>query len=53
MIRIEMQGMCKDCPCADLELASIETFEDGTKWFVKCTHEDACRRARRKERDNP
>lgn len=48
MISIKMQGMCEECPCADLELDSI-TFADGIKWFVKCTHEDACKRSRRDE----
>lgn len=42
-IDIQFSGMCKGCGKADLDIYSF-TFTNGNKWFIRCTHEDACNR---------
>ena len=43
MIRIEMDGMCKSCMYADLELDCVYLDISGQKfWTIKCIHRDAC-----------
>lgn len=43
MIRIVMDGMCKGCKYADLELDYYNlSFSGGKEWIIKCNHRDAC-----------
>ena len=42
MIRIEMDGMCEGCRCADLELDYFFGMNNEKNWFIKCDHRDAC-----------
>ena len=48
MIKIEMTGICKDCPCAELQLErmDVEQFNayDTVYWDIHCEHEEACER---------
>lgn len=43
MLRIEMDGICEGCKCADLELDYFGTAS-GKEWFINCTHRNACDR---------
>ena len=45
MIKLEMTGMCKGCPHADLRVECM--YVDGIvyEYAVVCNHEPACRRA--------
>ena len=43
-IEIQFSGMCEGCGKADLDIQSFYTSTNGNKWFVRCTHEDACNR---------
>lgn len=51
MIEIKMTGMCKGCPCADLELDKMlfENFEGMSEnvWTIQCIHEGSCERMKR------
>lgn len=42
MISIVMDGKCKDCPYADLELTCIGGALGMKFWCIRCTHEYAC-----------
>ena len=43
-IEIQFSGMCEGCNKSDLNLYSFNTTMGGTKWFIRCAHEDACNR---------
>ena len=47
-VKIEMDGMCKGCEEAELELSSVivEQFDCTTRklWDLRCIHEPVCRR---------
>lgn len=42
-IDIQFSGMCKGCGKANLDIQSF-TLTNGNRWFIRCTHEDACSR---------
>lgn len=46
MVRIEFDGYCKGCKCAELELECLETDEYPDKvnkfWTAVCVHQDIC-----------
>lgn len=44
MIEIVMDGMCKGCTRADLELECCHTYIDERFWSISCTHKSACDR---------
>lgn len=54
MILLKMEGKCKDCKCADLELQKmvVQGFasDDENIWEIRCIHEDACERMAQAER---
>lgn len=43
-IEIRFSGMCEGCGKANLSLYSFNSVQGGEKWFIRCTHEDACNR---------
>ena len=47
MIKNEMNGMCKDCKCAELYLESLEVT-GGVTWIIGCEHQYACKAMREK-----
>ena len=42
MISIVMDGKCKGCFFADLELTPLPVVVNGKLWLVHCKHEKAC-----------
>jgi hypothetical protein len=42
-IDMQFSGICKGCSKADLDIHSLTSI-NGNKWFIRCTHEDACSR---------
>lgn len=43
MIRIVKDGICKDCPHAELELSELRINSDRI-WKIRCGHAQACAR---------
>lgn len=39
-------GMCKDCPCADLEIHKFMANNVAYRWVIQCTHHNACVRTK-------
>lgn len=50
MIKIEMDGMCKDCKCAELYLESLGVI-GGVAWIIGCEHQYACEAMREKAKE--
>ena len=51
MISIVMEGMCKDCPCADLEVHRFMTDNRVARWVIQCNHNNACVRMKHETQD--
>ena len=41
MIKLVFEGLCKGCPYALINIYQ----DDDEEYFVRCEHEDSCRRA--------
>ena len=42
MISIVMDGKCKGCQFADLQLTELSIVLDRKLWHIRCTHDKAC-----------
>ena len=46
-IELKFSGPCEGCTIADLEVLDMPSVGGETRYLVLCSHEEACRRARK------